>query len=70
MGIPTDQNIAVKEFDKLSKYKELEIEIDRMWNMNAITVPVIVNAFGMIKRAAKSILTKSQDNHISRKSNK
>ena len=30
MSIPTDQNIAAKEFDKLSKYKDLEIEISRM----------------------------------------
>ena len=26
MSIPTDQNISAKEFDKLSKYKDLEIE--------------------------------------------
>ena len=30
MTIPTDRNISVKEFDKLSKYKDLQIEIARM----------------------------------------
>jgi len=50
MSVPTDQNIAAKEFDKLSKYKDLEIEISRMWNLKAITVPVIIGALGMIKK--------------------
>ena len=63
MSVPTDQNIAAKEFDKLSKYKDLEIEINRMWNLKAITVPVIIGALGMLKKAVKITLTRSQDNH-------
>ena len=31
MTIPTDRKISVKEFDKLSKYEDLQIEIERMW---------------------------------------
>ena len=58
MSIPTDQNIAVKEFDKLSKYKDLEIEIGRMWNLKATTVPVIVGALGMIKKGCQKHLDK------------
>ena len=58
MSIPTDQNIAVKEFDKLSKYKDLEIEIGRMWNLKAPTVPVIVGALGMIKKGCQKRLDK------------
>ena len=58
MGIPTDHNIAVKEFDKLSKYKDLEIEICRMWNLKATTVPVIVGALGMIKKGCQKHLGK------------
>ena len=58
MSIPTDQNIAAKEFDKLSKYKDLEIEISRMWNLKGITVPVIVGALGMIKKGCQNHLDK------------
>eukprot|EP00795_Rhopilema_esculentum_P010520 gene10520-19245_t len=50
MRVLTDRNISVKEFDKLSKYKDLEIEIQKMWNLKTITVPVIVGALGMIKK--------------------
>ena len=31
MAVPSDQNISLKEFKKLSKYKDLEIEVTKMW---------------------------------------
>ena len=57
MSIPTDQNIPAKEFDKLSKYKDLEIEIQRMWKLRTSTVPVIVGALNMIKKVVRNIWT-------------
>ena len=56
MSIPTDQNIPAKEFDKLSKYKDLEIKIQRMWKLRTSTVPVIVGALGMIKNGCQKHL--------------
>ena len=50
MSIPTDQNIPAKEFDKLSKYKDLEIKIQRTWKLRTSSVPVVVGALGMIKK--------------------
>ena len=35
MSIPTDQDIAAKEFDTLSKCKDLEIEISRMGELKS-----------------------------------
>ena len=32
VSIPDDKNNALKEAEKISKYKDLEIEIKRMWN--------------------------------------
>jgi len=58
MSVPTDHNIAAKEFDKLSMYKDLEIEITRMWNLKAITVPVIIGALGMINKGCENHLEK------------
>ena len=50
MTIPIDRNISVKEFDKLSKYKNLQIEIERMWQLRTTVIPVVVGAFGMVKK--------------------
>ena len=33
MSVPSDSNISAKEFEKLCKYKDLEIEIAKMWKM-------------------------------------
>ena len=41
MSVPSDTNISVKEIEKLSKYKYLEIEISKMWKMKK-NIPVIV----------------------------
>ena len=32
------------------KYKDLEIEIERMWGMKATTIPVVIGALGFIKK--------------------
>ena len=50
MSVPSDNNISVKEFEKRSKYKDLEIEIAKMWKMETKTIPVIVGTLGMIKK--------------------
>ena len=41
MSVPTDNNISVKEYNKISEYKDEEIEIKEMWNLKTTTVPVI-----------------------------
>lgn len=63
MSVPCDKNVSVKEFDKLSKYKDLEIEIQKMWNLKTITVPIIVGALGMIKKGTQKHLDKVPGGH-------
>ena len=50
IGVPSDSNISSEEFGKLSKYKDLEIEIAKMWKLKTKTIPVIVGALGTIKK--------------------
>ena len=50
MSIPSDRNIALKEIEKKSKYKDLELEIQRMWQMKTEVIPVVVGALGTIKK--------------------
>ena len=53
MKIPVDKNVSVAEFEKLSKYKELEIEVEKLWHMKAVTIPVVIGALGMIKKGTE-----------------
>jgi len=40
--IPDDSNINTKETEKLSKYKDLEIKVSRMWKVRTKIVSVII----------------------------
>ena len=46
MTVPSDRNIALKETEKKSKYKDLELEIQRMWHMKTVVIAVVVGALG------------------------
>ena len=50
MTVPSDRNIARKEIEKKNKYKDLELEIQRMWHMKTIVIPVVVGAPGTVKK--------------------
>ena len=47
--IPSDRNIALQEIEKKSKYKYLELEIQRMWQMKTEVIPVVFGALGTVK---------------------
>ena len=42
VAIPGDRNVIEKEAERILKYKDLTIKIQRMWNVKAIVTPVIV----------------------------
>ena len=50
IAIPDDSNVNTKESEKLSKYKDLEIEVSRMWKVWTKIVPVIIGALGTNKK--------------------
>ena len=53
MNVQSDSNISAKEFEKLNKYKDLEIEVAKMRKTKTKIVPVIVGALGMIKKGTQ-----------------
>ena len=54
MIVPLDTNTSVKTTEKLSKYKYLEIEVERMCGLKTTTVPLVMGAFGTIKKDMKN----------------
>jgi hypothetical protein len=48
VAIPGDRNVIKKEADKILKYKDLILEIQRMWNVKTRVTPVIIRATGTI----------------------
>jgi hypothetical protein len=44
--MPDDSNVNRKEIDKLSRYKNLEIEVSRMWKVRTKIVPFMIEVLG------------------------
>ena len=53
MAVPSDRNKIVKVFEKLSKCKDLEIKIAKMWKTGTCTTPVVIGALRVIKKGLK-----------------
>ena len=50
MAVPSERNTSVKVIEKLSKYKDIEIEVTRIRGMSTETVPVVIRVLGVIKK--------------------
>ena len=55
-AIPSDNNTSTKVSEKRSKYKVLEIEITRMWQMKTEIIPVVIGALGVIKKGSEKLV--------------
>ena len=53
-----DKDVSVAEFEKLSKYKYLEIEVEKLWHMETVTITVVFRVLYMIKKSSKKHLEK------------
>lgn len=62
MSVPSDRNVSAKVFEKLAKYKDLEIEVEKMWHLKTKTIPVVVGALGLIKKGTNQFLEKIPGN--------
>ena len=56
ISVPSDRNISAKLFEKLGKYKDLEIEIGKMWHLKPKIIPFIVGALELIKTGTSDYL--------------
>ena len=49
MAIAGDSKGNTKENEKRSKYKDLDIEVSRVWKVRTKIVPVVIEALGTIE---------------------
>ena len=50
VAILGDRNVIKKEAEKILKYKDLAIEIQRMWNVKTKVIPVLIGRMGLFQR--------------------
>ena len=46
-----NRNVIKKQAEKILKYKDLTVEIQRMWSVKAKVIPVIIGATGTISKS-------------------
>jgi len=51
VAISGDRNVIKKETEKILKYKDLTIEIQRMWNVKTKMIPVTIGTTGTISKS-------------------
>ena len=62
IAVPSESNTSAKFTEKLSKYKDLEIEVNRMWDMKTETIPVVVGTLGLIKNGLDMVTKRVSGN--------
>jgi hypothetical protein len=63
IAIPGDRNVIKKEAQKILKYEDFTIEIQRMWNVKAQVIPVIIGANGIISKSFRKYVNNIPGNH-------
>jgi hypothetical protein len=63
VAISGDRNVIKKEAKNILKYKDLTIEIQRMWNAKARVLPVIIGVTGTISKSFRKYVSNIPGNH-------
>jgi hypothetical protein len=63
VAIPGDRNVIKKEAEKILKYKDLTVEIQRMWNVKTRVIPVTIGTTGTISKSLRKCTSTIPGNH-------
>jgi len=63
VAISGDGNVIKKEAEKILKYKNLTIEIQRMWNVKTKVIPAIIGATGTISKSFRKYVSNIPGKH-------
>ena len=56
VAIHSDYNIIQKESEKYLKYKDLQIEVQRLWKVKTKVLPVVIGATGLMSTKTHEIM--------------
>ena len=51
-----DQNIKVKELEKITKYQDLRLQGQKMWDVKSTVTPIVDGAFGTVSEELENHL--------------
>jgi hypothetical protein len=63
VAISGDRNVIQKEAVKILKYKDLTIEIQRVWYVKTRVIPLIIGATGTISKSFRKYASTIPGNH-------
>jgi hypothetical protein len=63
VAVPGDRSVIQKETEKILKYKDPTIEIQRMWNVKTRVIPVTIGATGSISKSFRKYVSTIPGNH-------
>jgi len=63
VAISGDRNAIKKEPEKILKYKDLTLEIQRIWNVKTKMIPVIIGATGTISKSFRKYVSNIPGKH-------
>ena len=63
VAISGDRNVIKKEAEKILKYKDLKIEIQRMWNVKTKAMRVIIGANGTVSKSFRKYVSNIPGKH-------
>jgi hypothetical protein len=63
VAISGDRNKIKREAEKILKYKDLTVEIQRMWNVKTRVIPVIIGATGTNSKSFRKYVSNIPGNH-------
>jgi hypothetical protein len=63
VAISGDRNVIKEEAEKILKYKDLTIEIQRTWNVKTKVIPVIIGTTRTISKTFRKYVSNISGNH-------
>jgi len=63
VAISGERNVIKKEADKILKYEDLTIEIQRMWNVKTEVIPGVTGATGTISKSFRKYVSNIPGKH-------